>query len=130
MDASVIVCSGCCCGNLGKGYDEVPVYDLKSAWEKDAPTNVELTISGCLGVCGMRNVVVLQTERGETWLGGLSTREEYDLIVEWAHKFSSGQVDTTFPKELESLIFESLRPVNIRKPRLHAPTQISQGVAN
>ena len=32
MAVSVIVCKGCCCGNLEKGYDEVPVEFLEQAW--------------------------------------------------------------------------------------------------
>ena len=51
-----------CCGNLEKGHDEVPVSALKEAWkEKALGDSVELTISGCLGPCSMRNVVLLET---------------------------------------------------------------------
>ena len=35
MSADVIVCSGCCCGNLQKGYDEVPIDFLQDLWQKN-----------------------------------------------------------------------------------------------
>ena len=28
----VIVCKGCCCGNVDRGHDEVPVEMLEKAW--------------------------------------------------------------------------------------------------
>ena len=73
MSVSVIVCNGCCCGNLEKGYDEVPVEFLEQAWvENNLGQEAQLTISGCLRPCSMRNVVLLKSEDRLTWLGGLS----------------------------------------------------------
>ena len=47
MSVSVIVCNGCCCGNLEKGYDEVPVEFLEQAWvENKLGQEAQLTISG------------------------------------------------------------------------------------
>ena len=49
MSVSVIVCKGCCCGNLEKGHDEVPVKFLEQAWvENNLGEEAQLTISGCL----------------------------------------------------------------------------------
>ena len=46
MFARVIVCSGCCCGNLEKGHDEVPVEYLREIWaERGIHQDVQLTIS-------------------------------------------------------------------------------------
>ena len=65
-----MVCSGCCCGNLEKGHDEVPVDALIEAWEKNSlEDSVELTISGCLGPCSMRNVVLLETDQSQYLAG-------------------------------------------------------------
>ena len=75
MSADVIVCSGCCCGNLQKGYDEVPIDFLQDLWQKNQlQNNVKLTISGCLGSCSKRNVAVLKTDDSLIWLGGLSSQ--------------------------------------------------------
>ena len=57
---------------MDRGHDEVPVEMLEKAWaERNLGTEIQLTISGCLGTCEMRNVVLLRTEGGRTWLGGL-----------------------------------------------------------
>ena len=34
MTSSVIVCNGCCCGNLEKGHDKVPIEFLENEWER------------------------------------------------------------------------------------------------
>ena len=50
MTTSVIVCSGCCCGNLEKGHDKVPFDLLENEWEKhELNENISLKFSGCLG---------------------------------------------------------------------------------
>ena len=72
MTTSVIVCSGCCCGNLEKGHDKVPFELLENEWEKhELNENIPLKFSGCLGPCSMRNVVILDTVEGPILLGGL-----------------------------------------------------------
>ena len=74
MTTSVIVCSGCCCGNLEKGHDKVPFDLLENEWEKhELNENISLKFSGCLGPCSMRNVVILDTVEGPILLGGLSS---------------------------------------------------------
>ena len=35
MSVRVIVCEGCCCGNLEKGYDDVPKEFLERVWEEN-----------------------------------------------------------------------------------------------
>ena len=82
MSVSVIVCNGCCCGNLEKGYDEAPVEFLEQAGvENKLGQEAQLTISGCLGPCSMRNVVLLKSEDRLTWLGGLSGEEDYESCL-------------------------------------------------
>ena len=88
MSARVVVCSGCCCGNLDKGHNKVPIDFLKAAWEENGlEESVKLTISGCLGPCSMHNVSLLKTDEGLTWLGELSHEEHYGAIVSWARDF-------------------------------------------
>ena len=105
MSVSVIVCNGCCCGNLEKGYDEVPVEFLEQAWvENNLRQEAQLTISGCLGPCSMRNVVLLKSKDRLTWLGGLSGKEDYESLVNWACEYS--QLEAVLPEGLQKLEFE------------------------
>ena len=107
MSVSVIVCKGCCCGNLEKGYDEVPVEFLEQAWvENNLGEEAQLTISGCLGPCSMRNVVLLKSEDGLTWLGGLSGQEDYESLVNWAREYSRSEIMISLPEGLQMLGFE------------------------
>ena len=115
MSANVVVCSGCCCGNLEKGHDEVPVDALIEAWEKNSlGDSVELTISGCLGPCTMRNVVLLETDQSQIWLGGLSSDSYYDAVVEWACDFSQRGNGCEMPEVLTSQIFTPKKSVKKR----------------
>tara|TARA_Y100000768_G_scaffold62045_1_gene42323 strand:+ start:3400 stop:3771 length:372 start_codon:yes stop_codon:yes gene_type:complete len=107
MSVSVIVCNGCCCGNLEKGYDEVPVEFLEQAWvENKLGQEAQLTISGCLGPCSMRNVVLLKSEDRLTWLGGLSGEEDYESLVNWAFEYSRSEIEAVLPEGLQKLEFE------------------------
>ena len=115
MSANVVVCSGCCCGNLEKGHDEVPVDALIEAWEKNSlEDSVELSISGCLGPCSMRNVVLLETDQSQIWLGGLSSDSHYDAVVEWACDFSQRGNGCEMPEVLTSQIFTPKNSVKRR----------------
>ena len=107
MPFNVIVCNGCCCGNLEKGYDEVPVEFLEQAWvENKLGQEAQLTISGCLGPCSMRNVVLLKSEDRLTWLGGLSGEEDYESLVNWACEYSRSEIEAVLPEGLQKLEFE------------------------
>ena len=103
----VIVCKGCCCGNVDRGHDEVPVEMLEKVWaERNLGTEIQLTISGCLGTCEMRNVVLLRTEGDRIWLGGLSEKEQYEAIIDWASSGSDTEGAPNLPAVLEKLEFE------------------------
>ena len=107
MANRVVVCKGCCCGNVGRGHDEVPVEFLKKAWaERNLEREIQLTISGCLGTCEMRNVVLLRTDGDHIWLGGLSETVEYEAIVEWASNSANIEGAPNLPAVLKKLEFE------------------------
>ena len=107
MSVRVIVCEGCCCGNVEKGHDEVPTEFLEDAWaEKCLDKNAQLTISSCLGPCEMRNVVILKTEDRLTWLGGLSGEDDYKSLVNWVYDFSKNNLESKLPEGLQKLEFE------------------------
>ena len=107
MSVRVIVCKGCCCGNLEKGYDDVPTEFLERAWaENNLGEEAQLTISGCLGPCSMRNVVLLKSEDGLTWLGGFSGERDYESLYNWAYEYSRNVVKPRLPQGLKKLEFE------------------------
>lgn len=107
MASTVVVCKGCCCGNVDRGHDEVPVELLEKAWaERNLEREIQLTISGCLGTCEMRNVVLLRTESDRIWLGGLSEKEQYEAIIDWASSGSDTEGTPNLPAVLEKLAFE------------------------
>src|SRR5207237_6649152 len=81
----VTVCSGCCCGAVGRGKPEVPLEWLKQEWRsRTLLKNIQLTVSGCLGPCDLPNVVRISGPLEEIWLGNIDQREQYAGIVEWA----------------------------------------------
>ena len=70
--AQVMVCVGCCCGQVERGRSEVPIYELKFLWKNyGLRKKVQLTVSGCLGPCDMHNVALLISDGGQIWLGNL-----------------------------------------------------------
>ena len=107
MTDSVIVCNGCCCGNTKKGHNAVPTDFLKTEWERRGlAENFKLTISDCLGPCSMHNVTLLKTEKGHTWLGKLSSDEQYDALIEWAHNVARYGVEGELPDILVQRQFD------------------------
>ena len=107
MSAKMYVCNGCCCGRIEKGNDEVPIEDLRLAWEKyELEDAVKLTISGCLGPCSMKNVSLIKTDLGQTWLGNLSGKEHYEALIEWALNVKQNGIGTELPELLSNLQFE------------------------
>ena len=118
MTPSVIVCNGCCCGNLEKGHDKVPFELLENEWEKhELNENIPLKFSGCLGPCSMRNIVILDTVEGPIWLGGLSSDEHYRGIIEWARDYATNGLESSLSEILQQLIFERTESFKIREPR-------------
>ena len=107
MPAQLSVCNGCCCGRVEKGHNEVPIDTLKEAWEKHELTeHVKLTISTCLGPCRMHNVSLLKTANERTWIGKLSTQEDYLALVEWALDVAKLGEDAKLPDALTRRIFK------------------------
>ena len=85
--AQVAVCLGCCCGREDRDKPEVPVELLKSEWKRlRLNTDVQLTISGCLGPCDCTNVVAVFDSTGSQWFGNVSGRAMYQELIDWAVK--------------------------------------------
>lgn len=94
--AHVLVCLGCCCGNTDKGNPPVPVEWLKSQWKgRKLLRTLHLSISGCLGPCDVKNVVMILTPRETIWLGGLCEQDDYEALLQWATQ--SVEAERLFP---------------------------------
>ena len=118
MTSSVIVCNGCCCGNLEKGHDKVPIEFLENEWERHGLKEVvTLKISGCLGPCSMRNVEILDNLEGPMWLGGLSGDGHYRGIVDWALDYTTNGPKSSLSEILQKLVFERTQNFKIQEPR-------------
>ena len=92
-----------------KGHNEVPIDTLKEAWEKhELAEHVKLTISTCLGPCRMHNVSLLKTANERTWIGKLSTQEDYLALVEWALDVAKLGEDAKLPRRTDSSYFQAV----------------------
>lgn len=83
--AHVLVCQGCCCGQVERGRPEVPAEWLKQEWKRRGLLKrVQLSISGCLGPCDVPNVVAIVTQEKTVWLGNIASRNQYQSLLDWA----------------------------------------------
>jgi cobaltochelatase CobN len=115
----VVMCRGCCCGEVNKGKPEVPVEMLKQEWrERGLMKNIQLTISGCLGPCDISNVVSISCSGSQIWLGNLRDLWQYNALLEWASSSKTAGKLLALPAELELLRFDPFRPMDCLGPSL------------
>jgi predicted metal-binding protein len=108
--ARVLICAGCCCGHPEKGNAEVPVDWLQREWERRGlRPKASLSIPYCMGPCERANVAALRSNGKVTWLGGLSTREQYEAILDWAQDTVDEGKTADLPKSLARRKFEPRR---------------------
>jgi len=108
----ITVCSGCCCGAVGRGKPEVPLDWLKQEWRNHGLLkNIQLTVSGCLGPCDLPNVVRISGPSAEIWIGNIDRREQYAGLVEWASESKAAGVLLPLPDGFDSLRFNPFRTV-------------------
>lgn len=106
----VVMCRGCCCGDVAKGKPEVPVDWLKSEWRRlGLLKNIQLTISGCLGPCDLSNVVNITDREGQIWLGNIREMHQYEILIDWAARSKEAGRLLPLPLEFESARFEPFR---------------------
>ncbi len=68
--------SGCCCGDVERGYAPVPVDTFKQEWlRRRLRRIVHLTKGGCLGPCELANVVSLVFDGQSVWFHSVNTPE-------------------------------------------------------
>lgn len=107
--AQVLVCLGCCCGNTAKGNPAVPTDWLKAQWkERKLLRTIHLSVSGCLGPCDVKNVVLILTPRETLWLGGLSEQADYEELLQWATLCAKEERLFPLPRRLEGKQFNPL----------------------
>ena len=107
LSNTVVICNSCCCGNVKKGHNIVPIDFLKNAWEKYKLENdVKLNVSTCLGPCSMHNVSLLKTKEESIWVGKLSSKEHYESIINWALEVSQHGRGVELPQNLLSKVFD------------------------
>jgi hypothetical protein len=96
----VMVCQGCCCGNVENGKPAVPVDWLKKEWRRRGLLKrIHLTISGCLGPCDLPNVVTISNEQETIWLGGITKINQYQALIDWASSSKDAGELLPLPKE-------------------------------
>jgi len=106
------VCSGCCCGAVGRGKPELPLDWLKQEWRSHGLLkNIQLTVSGCLGPCDLPNVVRISGPSAEIWIGKIDRREQYGRLVEWASESKDAGVLLPLPEDFDHLKFNPFRTV-------------------
>ena len=107
----VIMCRGCCCGDVNKGKPEFPVDWLKMEWKRRGLLkNIQLTISGCLGPCDLSNVASISDAAGSVWLGNIRHQWQYDALLDWASESKAAEVLLPLPREFDELRFDPFRP--------------------
>ncbi len=106
----VVMCRGCCCGEVSKGKPEVPVEMLKREWrERGLMKNIQLTISGCLGPCDVSNVMCISDSSSQLWIGKLQALAQYEALIEWASQSKAAGKLLDLPEELDQLRFNPFR---------------------
>ena len=93
--------------DVEKGNDVVPIDMLKEAWkEYGLDEHVNLSISGCLGPCSMKNVVLMMDVNERIWLGNLGTDVHYSALVTWAQSIAKGGTIGDLPDEINNHQFK------------------------
>ena len=110
VTGNILICRGCCCGDVSRGKPEVPVEWLKREWrQRGLLKNIQLTISGCLGPCDIANVVSISGPTGSTWLGNIRGFQQYAALMEWASLSKTVGELLPLPAEFENLRFDPFR---------------------
>lgn len=84
VTGQLLVCQGCCCGNIDKGHSPVPLQEFKQQWrERDLSKRIHLTVSGCLGPCALANVVLILFDGRAIWLHSINTTNHVTAIYNY-----------------------------------------------
>lgn len=76
--------SGCCCGDVERGYAPVPVDTFKQEWlRRRLRRIVHLTKGGCLGPCELANVVSLVFDGRAVWFHSVNSPDVVRMIFDY-----------------------------------------------
>ncbi|QKV96501.1 (2Fe-2S) ferredoxin domain-containing protein [Streptomyces sp. NA02950] len=107
---TLVVCRGCCCGNVAKHprTDHQGQLDRLRAAADDSPGRLAVRTTDCLGPCGQANVVVVQPSatgrRGggrPTWVGWALDDNSTDDLLAWALAGGPGVAEPPATLELQ-----------------------------
>lgn len=97
----IIICEGCCCGNTKNGNPAVPHEWLDAEFHKDDLfRTIGITFSGCIGLCKPTNLICILTKENQYWLAGLTDKNQYGQLIEWAREVKKTQRIIPLPKAL------------------------------
>jgi len=132
----LFVCStGCCCGRTEDGFAPVPAALFHEEWERRRLRNiVHLTVGGCLGPCGLANVVHLLFDGQSVWFHSVNSPEVVREVFEYVEGLLSGDCFATPEGPLASHHFTAFtwqpradgKPVDDRRLRV-APVAVPVG---
>jgi hypothetical protein len=107
----LLLCKGCCCGRVERGYPPVPVDRIKAAWKTEKLNRViQLTISGCLGPCDLANVALVLTPSGSEWFGLIKDDAPFDALLAWARACRAAGKLLPIPPSIIPFRFERFEP--------------------
>jgi cobaltochelatase CobN len=106
----LVLCKGCCCGRVERGFPAVPVERIKAAWKAEKLNSViQLSVSGCLGPCDIANVVAVLSPAGSEWFGLLKDETPYDCLLDWARACKAAESLLPLPASIAHFRFERFK---------------------
>ena len=92
LEGHLFVCQGCCCGNVERGFPEIPLEAFKSQWKsRGIRRRVHLTISGCLGPCAVANVIMLVMYGRTVWLHSIDSPRQVSQIYDYVERMLAAE---------------------------------------
>jgi cobaltochelatase CobN len=84
VEGQLLVCKGCCCGNVERGKPAVPTERFKHEWKaRGLRLRVHLTIGGCLGPCAVANVVLVIYQSSTVWFHSINSDADVTRIYDY-----------------------------------------------
>lgn len=107
----LLVCGGGCCMKDDRGRVPTPGDWLRAEWkQRGLYGRVHLSVTAsCLGPCSRANVAGVITANGPVWIGGLSTMEHYQALLDWATASAEAGTMLPLPEQLQGCVFERFR---------------------
>jgi cobaltochelatase CobN len=107
----LLVCArGCCCGRTDRGNPAVPVDFYKEEYaRRGIRKHVQLSMSGCIGPCPMKNVVEVVFDGRPVWFQSINTKEQVIEIYNYIDGMLAADGYLPPPPQLSSFVFNYYR---------------------